>query len=320
MATSERIPVLVIGGPTATGKTAAAVEVAQSHGGEIVSADSMQIYRRLDVGTAKPTPEEAARAVFHLVDIVEPTATYTAADFQRDADAAIRDIRSRGRLPIVCGGTGLYLRALLGGLTFPPGAEPETDEIRERLTREAKTQGAAALHARLAAVDPATAARLPVADTRRVIRALEVWEHTGEPFSALARVDESRKLLYNARTFVLTCPRPLLYERIEARVDVMMAQGWVEEVETLRAEGVTLQHQSMQAIGYRHLQHWLDEGGDLADAVSVIKRDTRRFAKRQLTWFRKEPATYLEWGGATPFAAVVEALRSEASRLLAGGD
>jgi tRNA dimethylallyltransferase len=320
MAEPGRIPLLVIAGPTATGKTAAAVEVAAACGGEIISADSMQIYRGLDLGTAKPTAAERARAVFHLVDIVEPDATYTAADFQRDAEAAITAIWARGRLPILCGGTGLYLRAVLRGLSFPPGALPETAELRRRLEAEAKQRGPAALHRRLAQVDPPTAARLAVGDLRRVIRALEVHEHTGRPFSELARVDEHHGAKYNARTFVLTCPRELLYARIERRVDEMLAAGWLAEVRGLRDRGLTLKHQSMQALGYRHLLGHLERGEDSVATADLIKRDTRRFAKRQLTWFRRDPATVLEWGAEHPFAAVVEVLTHSVSHLLAGDD
>ncbi len=318
MRNEGRIPLLVIGGPTAAGKTAAAVEVAARVGGEIVSADSMQIYRRLDIGTAKPTPEERRRVRFHLVDTVEPTAEYTVADFQRDAEQAIAGIWSRGKLPILCGGTGLYIRSVLAGLSFPVGAVAETRELRRRLQREAEELGAEALHQRLAGVDPATAQRVAPADVRRVIRALEVYLATGRPFSELARVDEGRRVIYNATTFVLTCPRTLLYRRTDQRVDEMLSAGWLDEVRALRSSGLSLQHQSMQAIGYRHLLLHLEHGSDLIETVRLIKRDTRRYAKRQLTWFRREPGRLLEWGDALPFAAVVQSLHRSASMLLAG--
>lgn len=318
MGSEGRIPLLVIGGPTAAGKTAAAVEVAAGVGGEIVSADSMQIYRGLDIGTAKPTPAERSRARFHLVDILEPTAEYTVADFQRDAEQAIADIWSRGKLPILCGGTGLYIRSVLSGLSFPVGAVAETRELRHRLQREAEELGAEALHRQLARVDPRTAQRVAVGDVRRVIRALEVYLATGQPFSELARVDEERRVIYNATTFVLTCPRALLYRRIDQRVDEMLSAGWLDEVGALRSAGLSLQHQSMQAIGYRHLLLYLERGGDWLETVGLIKRDTRRYAKRQLTWFRREPGRLLEWGGALPFAAVVQSLHRSALSLLAG--
>lgn len=297
---------LVIAGPTAAGKTEAAIRVAERRDGEIISADSMQIYKELEVGTAKPTPEERARAVFHLVDFVDPRQPYTVADFQRDARAAIAEVQGRGKLPILCGGTGLYVRSVLGGLDFPPGATPETSDIRQRLEEEAAADGVAKLHQRLAEVDPVTAARVGLADRKRVIRALEVYEHTGTPFSRLARVDEGAKVHYNAATFVLTCPRELLYERIEGRVDAMMAAGWVEEVARLRERGLTLQHQAMQAIGYRHLYVFLEQQGDLGQTVEIIKRETRRFAKRQLTWFRRDNMRWLEWSTSQDFEVAVE--------------
>jgi len=299
------IPLLVIGGPTATGKTEAAVRLAERHGGEVVSADSMQIYQEFDVGTAKPTAADRARARFHLVDVADPRAPYTVADFQRDAAAAIADIHARGKLPILCGGTGLYIRAVLGGLRFPPGGTPETQEIRQRLEREADAHGLGALRERLRQADPQTAARLGAGDRKRIVRALEVYEHTGEPLAALARVDEAAKVHYNAATFALTSPRAVLYARIEARVDEMLAAGWLQEVEHLREAGLTTAHQAMQAIGYRHLLAFLDTGGDWAEVVAQIKRDTRRYAKRQLTWFRRETMTWLEWADPEGFDAAV---------------
>jgi len=302
------IPLLVIGGPTATGKTEAAVRIAEHRGGEIVSADSMQIYREFDIGTAKPTSDQRARARFHLVDVVDPRQAYTVADFQSDARAAIADIDARGKLPILCGGTGLYLRAVLGGLSFPPGGTPETREIRERLEQEADELGLAALHGRLAQVDPPTAARVAPADRKRVIRALEVYEHTGQPLGVLARVDDTAKVNYNAATFALTSPRAVLYERIEARVDEMLAAGWLAEVERLRATGLTASHQAMQAIGYRHLLAYLEADGEWAGVVAGIKRDTRRYAKRQLTWLRREAVTWLEWSTPAEFDAAVDAM------------
>lgn len=298
-------PLLVIAGPTATGKTEAALRIAEDHAGEIISADSMQIYKELEVGTAKPTAEERKRAPFHMVDFVDPREPYTVADFQRDARAAIAEVHSRGKLPILCGGTGLYIRSVLRGLSFPPGAMPETHEIRQRLEEEARKGGLQALHARLAEVDPVTAARVAPADAKRIIRALEVYEHTGEPFSALSRVDDAEKLNYNAATFVLTCPRERLYERIERRVDDMLAAGWLEEVVRLRDSGLTLEHQAMLAIGYRHLYCFLQDGGDFREVVGQIKRDTRRFAKRQLTWFRREDMQWVEWTTPEDFAAAV---------------
>ncbi len=324
-ALARPIPLLVIAGPTATGKTEAAIRVARAVGGEIVSADSMQIYRGLDVGTAKPSPEQRTQAPFHLVDCVEPDRAYTVADYQRDADAAIRDIWGRGLLPLLCGGTGLYLRAVTWRLQFPPKA-PETGvraQARARLELECQELGPEALHRRLAATDPAAAARISPRDARRTVRALEVLALTGRPMSALQRVDASGAVGYNRSTFALTCPRAQLYARIEARVDQMMAAGWLEEVRALRARGLPPGSQCLQAIGYRHLAAWLQAGEDLrppwGDVVEAIKRDTRRFAKRQLTWLRHEPeVTWLDWSSPGDFERVVEELCRQAENLTTG--
>lgn len=307
---------LVIAGPTAAGKTEAAIRVAESVPAEIVSADSMQIYRELEAGTAKPTPGERARAVFHLTDCVDPRLPYTVADYQREARERIAEVQARGRLPILCGGTGLYIRAVLGGLSFPPGATEQLAAIRSRLEEEAAREGSAALHRRLLAVDAATAARLAPADRKRIIRALEVYEHTGQPFSRLARVDGAAKLHYNSATFGLTCPRAVLYERINSRVDAMLAAGWLAEVGRLRQSGLGHAHQAMQAIGYRHLLNYLEEDGQFEAVVENIKRDTRRFAKRQLTWFRREAVQWLEWEGVTEFAVAVSTLTRAARSLM----
>lgn len=311
----QRIPLLVIAGPTATGKTEAAIAVCEAHGGEIVSADSMQIYREMDIGTAKPTAQERARVPFHLVDCVDPRANYTVADFQRDAVAAIADIHRRGRLPVLCGGTGLYIRAVLGGLDFPPGASEEAQSVRRRLALWAEQQGPKYMHQKLAEVDPQSAARLPEGDLRRVLRALEVHELTGKPFSQAARVDDSAVLNYNAKTFIISCPRLLLYERIEQRVDAMLEQGWVEEVRALHRQGLTRNHQSMQAIGYRHILEYLEQGGDVSATVETIKRDTRRFAKRQLTWFRRESGRWLEWSETFDLSMIVSSINKAATAL-----
>ncbi len=280
----EAIPLLVIAGPTATGKTEMALHVAEAVGGEIVSADSMQIYRRMDIGTAKPSAEQRARAPIHLIDFVPPDGEYAVAEFRRDADRVIREIHDRGRLPILAGGTGLYLRSVTEGFDFPPGPEDRT--VRERLHAEAREVGAERLHERLRRVDPEAADSIDPADERRIVRALEVWELTGEPISAQQRVDAASTIQYNAAKYVLTAPREMLFDRIDHRVDVMMEAGWLDEVRGLAASGVSSDCQSMQAIGYRHLLEYLERDGDLDETVRLIKRDTRRYAKRQMTWLR----------------------------------
>jgi len=284
MTVADPIPLLVIAGPTAAGKTAMALEVAEQVGGEIVSADSMQIYRGMDIGTAKPTREERARAPIHLIDLVAPDGEYTVVDFCRDAARAIAVIHARGRLPILCGGTGLYIRALTEGFDFPPG--PRDEGVRARLRQEADELGVAALHRRLQEIDPPAAARIDPGDARRTIRALEVFELTGMPMSAQRHVDADSAAEYNCAKYVLTAPREFLFDRIERRVERMIRAGWLDEVRDLVASGVTRHSQSMQAIGYRHLLEHLDGKRDLAETVGLIERDTRRYAKRQMTWLR----------------------------------
>lgn len=327
--TVPRIPLLVIGGPTACGKTEAALRVAEALGGEIVSADCMQIYRHMDIGTAKPTPEERARAPFHLIDFVDPRDGYTVADFQRDARAAIVDIHSRNHLPILCGGTGLYLRAVLGHLAFPPDPS-RLEGIRRSLSREAERLGDAEMHRRLAEVDPDAARRIEPNDTRRVLRALEVIEITGLPFSSQQRIDETPGVDYNRACFVLTRPRERLYEGIEGRVDDMLGAGWKQEVEALVRLGCTRASQALQAIGYRHLAVHLAGETGYSETVGLIKRDTRRFAKRQLTWLRAEKwglppgtgapncAMWLEWTTTGDFDKAVAVIVGAARALIAG--
>lgn len=318
--TRRPIPLLVIAGPTAAGKTEIALQVAECVGGEIVSADSMQIYQRMDIGTAKPTAEERARAPIHLIDFVPPDGEYTVSDFCRDAARIIAEIDARGRLPILCGGTGLYIRALTEGFDFPIG--PPDKSIRARLWAEAQERGPQALHARLARLDPAAAARIEPGDARRTIRALEVHELTGRPISAAQRrraVDALTAPEYTCAKYVLTAPRELLFARIERRVDAMMAAGWPDEVRALLASGVNTRSQSMQAIGYRHLlQHRSGERG-LEETVELIKRDTRRYAKRQMTWLRAGRGyRWLAIGSAGQRRACAAVLATTALRLQAG--
>ncbi len=313
----HEIPLVVIAGPTATGKTEAALALAEAVGGEIVSADSMQIYRDLAIGTAKPDATERARAPFHLIDFIAPDAEYTVVDFQRDARRAIADVHERGALPILSGGTGLYLRAVLGNLDFPPGPADKT--LRAELREEAERIGSEGLHERLAAVDPEAAATIAPGDTRRIVRALEVCTLTGEAMSAQRRVDHTPPFRYNLLKYVLTAPREVLAGRIDNRVDRMMTAGWLDEVAALRAQGVTAGHQSMQAIGYRHLMAYLDEQvpSDLHGVVELIKRDTRRYAKRQMTWLRAEDGyAWLAPGDEVGRRACVTLIRTGASRLL----
>lgn len=326
---SLSIPLLVIGGPTATGKTAAAIRVARSVGGEIVSADSMQIYRGLNIGTAKPTAAERAAARFHLVDCVDIDQPYTVADFQRDAEAAIRQIHGRGLLPILCGGTGLYIRAVLEGFSFPAAEPAAQARVRRELEEQLGASGAPSMHARLSRVDPISAQRISPNDARRIVRALEVFLLTGEPMAPRRRVDGARGRSYNVRYFVLNRPRPALYAAIDSRVDRMLQSGWLDEVGRVHAAGHDRGLQALQAIGYRHLLQWLDAAGKSspptaeapsaihdAELIETIKRDTRRFAKRQLTWFRREPgAQWLQWADEQDYNAAVRHLLRSAQAL-----
>lgn len=281
-------PLAAIVGPTGVGKTALAVELAREWPLEAVSVDSRQVYRRMDVGTGKPTAEERRALPHHLVDVVEPDERYDAARFAREAARAIEDIRARGRLPILVGGTGLYLRALARGLAPLPPADPA---LRRRLRHEAAALGPAALHQRLAAVDPPTAARLHPRDLVRVIRALEIADLTGRPPSeAWASAGAMPAAPYRLVAVGLTMAREALYARLDARVDRMLAAGLLAEVEGLLAAGFGPELPAMQGIGYRHLAPVVTRGASLPEAVRAMKRDTRRYAKRQWTWFGRDEA------------------------------
>jgi tRNA dimethylallyltransferase len=269
-----------------------ALAVAERVGGEIIAADSMQVYRGLDIGTAKPSADERRRVPHHLLDLVEPNQSFTAADYARLASAAIGDIRARGRLPIMVGGTGLYLRALFRGLFSGPW---EMTPLRETLYREAERIGNVALHQRLETSDPEAAAAIHPNDLFRVVRALEVAAVSGRPISTLrAEARRNHKpVLGPVLQFGLERNRQELYQRIEARVEAMMAQGLLREVQGLLDRGYSPALRPLRAIGYRHMIGHLKEHLSINDAVASLKRDTRRYAKRQLTWFRHEDE--IEW-------------------------
>ena len=282
-------PLLVICGPTATGKTQLAVACATRLGGEIVNADALQVYRCMDIGTAKPSAEERAAAAFHLIDCVDPTEQYNVARYQADALRVIAEIHKRGRLPILCGGTGLYIRAVIFRLDLPIVGSDSA--LRQALEREAAERGSQFLYSRLAAIDPQAAGRIHPANIRRTIRALEVHALTGRPFSRYHHylsLDRQRILRYNSLAFGLTLSRHELYQRIERRIDGMIARGLVQEVQGLLARGCNASMTSMQALGYRHVASYLSGCCGMDEAVRLFKRDTRRFAKRQITWFRSD--------------------------------
>ena len=277
-------------GPTAVGKTEIAIQLAQRLNAEIVSVDSRQIYRQMDIGTAKPTFEEQQAARHHLIDCVDISQSFSVAGYQSVADAAIADIQNRGKRVLLVGGAGLYFRAIVDGLFEGPGANPA---LRKRLEAEAAQNGVDSLHKRLQTCDPASADRIHPNNLVRVIRALEVYELTGTPMSELQQQWHPEKQRYPFIAFGLTMPRALLYRRIEQRVDVMLANGLIAEVESLLAAGYARDSVALQSFGYRELIAYLDGDCTYLDAISQLKQNTRRFAKRQLTWFRKD--TRIEW-------------------------
>ena len=292
MATQQKIKILAVVGPTASGKTAVSVELAKRLGGEVVSCDSMQVYRRMNIGTAKPTKQEMCGIAHHLIDAVQPDASFSCAEYVTLAGKAVEDISARGKLPILCGGTGLYLDRFLCGEM----EETHADEaLRASLFAFAEQEGIEALHARLRAVDPESADAIHPNNVKRVVRALEIYEQTGIPKSEFDRRSQVGESPYDAVVIGLHYPhREVLYERINRRVDVMLADGLLEETKQLRNEGVfEVNLTAAQAIGYKELLGYLDGRETLAEATENLKTATRRYAKRQLTWFAAKP--YVEW-------------------------
>jgi len=270
-------------GPTASGKTAAAVAVAQRLGAEIISLDSMAIYRGMDIGTAKPSVAEQGGVPHHLIDIIEPHQEFSVAQYLSAAEQTVREIVARGRTPLFVGGTPLYLKALLRGIFEGP---PADWELRRELENFAEREGNEALHRRLAEVDPESARRLHLEDRRRVIRALEVFEKTGQRISELQQQFERARPAEECRVFTITWPREQLVERIDRRVDAMFAAGLVDEVRDLLKESGAFGRSAGQAVGYREvLEHLRGERG-IAETIELVKLRTRQFAKRQMTWFR----------------------------------
>ncbi|HWR09608.1 tRNA (adenosine(37)-N6)-dimethylallyltransferase MiaA [Sporomusa sp.] len=283
----ERLIVIV--GPTAVGKTQISIDLAKRLGTQIISGDSMLVYRGMDVGTAKPDIAERSGVVHQLVDILAPCEEFNVVDFQRYAQKLITQINNDGHIPILAGGTGLYIRALLEGYQF--NQAPSDEGLRQALIEMAEQYGNQYLHTRLAQVQPETAARLHPNDQRRVIRALEVHYLSGETVSQYKVA--SNKLLYDAVVVGLTMERAALYERINRRVDIMMKQGLVDEVMRLLQQGVAPNCQAMQGIGYKEIVEHLTEGEDLLSSINKVKQATRNFAKRQMTFYRRMP--YITW-------------------------
>lgn len=277
---------IAIAGATASGKTAAAVRLCQRIGGEIVSCDSMQVYRGMNIGTAKPADAERGGIAHHMIDVVVPAENYSVPAFREQAGAVIEDIIARGKRPVLCGGTGLYIDAL----TRPMAFSEESDEaLREELKAIAlEPGGKARLHAMLAAVDPESAQRLHENDVRRVVRAIEIHRLTGRTMTEQMALDRAREGDYRVQLFALEWPREALYARINRRVDQMMAQGLVKEVEGLLRQGVPPDSTAMQALGYKEIAAALNGLCTIEEAVEAIKLGTRHYAKRQLTWLRRD--------------------------------
>ncbi|HVJ48660.1 tRNA (adenosine(37)-N6)-dimethylallyltransferase MiaA [Desulfitobacterium sp.] len=285
-------PLIIIVGPTAVGKSALGVMLAQSLDGEIISGDSIQIYQRLNIGSAKPTREEQQNIPHYLLDILDPTEPFTVAQFQKMASAQIQEIQSRGKVPLLIGGTGLYIRSLLDPFAF---SENSSAEIRESWANFLNLQGKEKLHQMLAKRDPASAGRLHPNDTRRIIRALEVFDLTGKPFSEQrGNLDYEYPPLDPAIFYIgLTASRGVIYDRINRRCEEMLHQGLLDETLALLKDGYDPRLKPLQSIGYRHAIWALTGKVTFPEMLRIFQRDTRHFAKRQLTWFRRDPR--IQW-------------------------
>lgn len=292
-------PLICIVGPTAVGKTEIAIQLARHLNAEIVSLDSRQIYRGMDIGTAKPTPAQRQAVPHHLVDCVNVDQPFSVAAYQRLADIAITEILERDKRAMVVGGAGLYFRGIIDGLFEGPGADAE---VRSKLQREADEHGNVALHERLRQCDPETADRVHPNNLVRVIRALEIYQLTGKPISVLQGQWKKNEPRYPFRAFGLNMPRQALYRRIEDRVNQMMETGLIEEVKWLLDQGYPRNCVAMQSFGYKELIEYLDGKRTLDEAVALLKQNTRRFAKRQLTWFCND--SRIEWLDLSQFSSV----------------
>ena len=297
--------VLVICGPTASGKTALAVELALRFNGEVVSADSMQVYRRMDIGTAKPTPEDMRGVPHHMIDVADPEENYSVARYVAEAVPIVDGILARGKLPIIAGGTGLYIDNLVAGRQFAPF---EGDSgLRQQLQARGKAEGLPALYAQLQAADPDAARRIHPNDEKRIIRALEVWLSTGKTLTQYDAETRALPARYTPLTIALRFgERPWMWERIDRRVDDMMERGLEREVRDLLDSGVPRDCTAMQAIGYKEIAAAIWSGRPVPDAAEEVKLRSRQYAKRQLTWFRRNRTAYwFEWGEIPNFSAAL---------------
>lgn len=279
-------PLIILTGPTAVGKTKASIALAKAVGGEIISADSMQVYKQMDIGSAKITEEEMEGVPHYLIDVLEPSEEFHVVKFKKLALKAMEEIYAKGKIPLIVGGTGFYIQALLYDIDFTENTKDKT--IREELLRFAKENGAAKLHEELRRTDPKAAEEIHENNVKRVIRALEFYRLTGTKISEHNEAERAKTSPYTFCYFVLNDDRERLYERINARVDKMLDDGLLYEVRALKERGFTKDMVSMQGLGYKEMLAYLDGTVSLSDAVYILKRDTRHFAKRQLTWFKRE--------------------------------
>ena len=283
---NKKLPLIVLTGPTAVGKTDLSVDLAKAVNGEIISADSMQVYRHMDIGSAKIKEEEMRGVPHHLINVLEPTEDFNVVIFKQLAQKALEDIYSRNKVPIIAGGTGFYIQALLNDIDFKENEEG--GRIRKKLEEDVAKYGASWLHNQLCQVDPESGEAIHENNVKRVIRALEYYQLTGQKISLHNEQEKQKNSPYAFLYYVLNTERSLLYERIDKRVDLMMKEGLVEEVKALKELGCRRGMTSMQGLGYKEILDYLDGLYSLEEAVYILKRDTRHFAKRQLTWFRRE--------------------------------
>ncbi len=304
---------IILAGPTAVGKTENSIRLAKAVNGEIISADSMQVYKRMDIGSAKIKSEEMQGVTHYLIDVLEPTEEFNIVLFQQMAKEAMSKIYASGKIPILVGGTGFYIQSLLYDIDFKDEAYSD-NRLREELQAFADQNGKEALHDRLKSVDPESAEVIPAGNIKRVIRALEFYETHKEKISSHNKEQKAKESPYDYAFFVLTDERPLLYERIEKRIDIMLENGLLAEVEGLKKEGLTRNHISMQGLGYKEILSYLEGEISLEEAVYILKRDTRHFAKRQITWFKREPD--VKWINKSVFNHNDEAILEEMMQYL----
>lgn len=282
----SKIPVIAVVGPTASGKTGLAIDIAKYTDGEIVSADSMQIYKHMNIGSAKPTPSERAEAVHHMIDFLEPYGEFSVADYTDMAHQVISDIYSRGKVPIMAGGTGLYINSVINDITF---GEIDTDyDLRDELNNTAKEKGNEYLLNMLSDIDPKAAEKMHPNNLRRIIRAIEFYRVTGKKISEHQEETKRTESRYEPLMFCIDWDRAVLYDRINKRVDMMIEEGLADEVKNLVDMGCTREMNSMKGIGYKEVMDYLDGKTSMEETVEIIKQSSRRYAKRQLTWFRRD--------------------------------